>query len=314
MKKIFIFTSKFLVAGGFLYWLIHSGKLDISQTTILWKKKEFFCLLVIPTLFFCTILQNFRWWLILNSLTIHFSWLSLFNLTWIGNFFSTVLPGLVSGDILKGVYLQKKTKSPWTAVYSSLLLDRIMGLLGLFFLFLISSVFQLSKEDSYHKFFIFMIIGFLGLVGFFLFVFFPQQKTQKITAKIPVLLQKEIFTTIAIYLSIFRKNKKKIIASFLISIIIHFILCWVIYQISIFLFPQTLSFWKQALIIPLGLVVTALPISPSGIGVGHIAFDNLYNWFGFSGGATIFNIFIINQILVFLSGAIPFVFYKKQKN
>jgi hypothetical protein len=47
--------------------------------------------------------------------------------------------------------------------------------------------------------------------------------------------------------------------------------------------------------------------------VGHIAFDNLYAWFGASGGATLFNIFIINQILIFLSGAIPFVFYKRKK-
>lgn len=313
MKKKIIFFGKFFFAAGLLAWLIHSGKLDIQQTKLIWEKKGFFFLIVIPVLFFCTILQNFRWWLILSCFAVHFSLRSLFTLTWIGNFFNIVLPGLVSGDILKGIYLQKRTHTTWVKVYASLLLDRVMGLLGLFLLFLISSIlFLLENQNLFQQFFLFVLIGLIGLGAFFVFVFFPRIKIQKNFPKLPKFFHKKIFITLIECFSIIRCNKKKILYTFLISTIIHLIILLLIYQISTFLFTQTLSFWKQALIIPLGLVVTALPISPAGIGVGHIAFENFYQWFNFSGGATLFNIFIINQILVFLSGIIPFIFYKKR--
>ena len=190
-------------------------------------------------------------------------------------------------------------------------IDRIFGLLGLFFIFLISGIFfVLERQKLFQQFLYFLIfccIFLLLLVGI---LFFPIHWKDNFKKYIPSFLRQKSLI-IWKFISILQTNKKKLFISFLLSVGIHFIVLLLIYQISIILFVTNLSFWEQALIIPIGLVVTALPIAPSGVGIGHVAFDNLYQLFQFSGGATIFNIFIISQILVFLTGVFPFLFYKK---
>ena len=67
--------------------------------------------------------------------------------------------------------------------------------------------------------------------------------------------------------------------------------------------------------IPLGLVTVAIPITPSGLGVGHAAFDHLFGYFGVNNGASLFNFYFISVSLVNLFGIIPYIFssYKFQK-
>ena len=55
-----------------------------------------------------------------------------------------------------------------------------------------------------------------------------------------------------------------------------------------------------------------LPISPGGIGVGHVAFAELFKLIGVEGGATIFNVYLVGQIAPAMLGAIPYVLEKRQ--
>ncbi len=313
VKQIFILFLKLSLTLGLLYWIVDSGKLDLSQTKIIIEKKWFFILFVIPALFLCMIIQNLRWWLVLRCMQIKIPFNYALVLTWIGNFFNTVLPGLVSGDVLKGIYLQKKKTYLWTPIYTSLLVDRLLGLLGLFFLFLFSSLkFGLENQEFLHNVSLFIKIGVMSVGIFLLFLFLPTKWKTTCKKWIPDFLQTAILSQVWQSFACLRCKKKELIFSVILSVTIHLIICLIIYKISLLLFPEPLSFWQQALLIPLGLVVTALPIAPAGVGVGHIAFDNLYNLFNFQGGATLFNVFIINQIIVFISGAIPFLFFKKK--
>ena len=313
--KIIIFFAKFCLAGVLIYWLIYSGELDLLKTEIFWEKKSLFLFYIFPALFVCMFTQSIRWWLILNSFSISISYSLSFWLTWIGNFFNTILPGLVSGDILKGIYLKKNTEAKWISVYISLLIDRIFGLLGLLFLFFISStLFFLEEQKLFQRVFYVTILCILlfSLLGIILM--FPSSWQKKLKKYFSWFLNKKIFSILVKVIFILQQNKKKFVISFFLSVFIHFIITLLIYQLSIILFAENLNFWRQALIIPIGLVATALPIAPAGVGVGHIAFDNLYRIFQFSGGATLFNIFIISQILVFLTGFFPFLFFRKTTN
>ena len=110
MKKNIVFLLKVGFAGGLLYWLISSGKLDFSQTRIIFDSWQFFAFLVLPVLFLAMSLQNLRWWLLLKLLGLKIPFRQAFALTWIGNFFSVIFPGIVSGDLIKGLYLHSKKK------------------------------------------------------------------------------------------------------------------------------------------------------------------------------------------------------------
>ena len=100
MKNILILLLKFSLAGGLLYWLISSDKLDITQTKIILENKQFFAFLVLPILLLAMFLQNLRWWILLKLFGLIIPFKQAFLLTWIGNFFSVTLPGLVSGDVI----------------------------------------------------------------------------------------------------------------------------------------------------------------------------------------------------------------------
>ena len=152
MKNILILLLKFSLAGGLLYWLISSDKLDITQTKIILENKQFFAFLVLPILLLAMFLQNLRWWILLKLFGLIIPFKQAFLLTWIGNFFSVTLPGLVSGDVIKGVYfyrLKKPSLSKFDliSIYSTLFIDRIIGLLGLLIIFLFS-IFILILEQK----------------------------------------------------------------------------------------------------------------------------------------------------------------------
>ena len=58
----------------------------------------------------------------------------------------------------------------------------------------------------------------------------------------------------------------------------------------------------QLFLMPIGLITTAIPLAPGGIGIGHVAFESLYQLVGVAGGADIFNMYIILQLAVYLMG------------
>jgi hypothetical protein len=74
---------------------------------------------------------------------------------------------------------------------------------------------------------------------------------------------------------------------------------------------QDASFSAIATVFPLGLLTVVIPISPAGMGVGHVAFDRLYAAIGLSGGATVFNIFLLGQMVPCLFGVIPYLLLKR---
>ncbi len=49
-------------------------------------------------------------------------------------------------------------------------------------------------------------------------------------------------------------------------------------------------------VFPFGVLVTAVPLAPGGLGVGHAAFDKLFHLVGLPGGANVFNIFTLSQL------------------
>ena len=50
-----------------------------------------------------------------------------------------------------------------------------------------------------------------------------------------------------------------------------------------------------------------VPVSPGGIGVGHVAFDRLFSMIGISGGASVFNAYLIGQMAVSLLCVFPYL-------
>jgi len=94
-----------------------------------------------------------------------------------------------------------------------------------------------------------------------------------------------------------------------LSIGLHTLIALIFFQVTNLMGIKEMELATQFFLMPIGLITVAIPIAPGGIGVGHAAFESLYQLAGFSGGADIFNLFIIVQLGVFLLGGIPYFLY-----
>ena len=83
------------------------------------------------------------------------------------------------------------------------------------------------------------------------------------------------------------------------------------YLITITLFEITFDPYLMLSIVPFAVIIASLPVSPAGIGVGHLAFDQFYEMLGLSGGSNVFNIVLISQLLPNLLGVFPYIFSGK---
>ena len=105
---MFKIIAKFALAFGIIYYLYQNGTIDF---TLVSKSMQYpvnwvICVGIILFQAFCTVI---RWKILLEvkhgkKLPL----LPMIKLTWIGMFFSSILPGAVTGDLLKILYRYQK--------------------------------------------------------------------------------------------------------------------------------------------------------------------------------------------------------------
>lgn len=69
-------------------------------------------------------------------------------------------------------------------------------------------------------------------------------------------------------------------------------------------FVQALAF------IPIGLMTLALPVAPSGLGVGHAIFQKLFELSHITNGASLFNLYFVVTLIVNVIGVVPYLMTK----
>lgn len=315
MFKTFL---KFTFAGLIIFWLISKGQLDFSLLLKTWNFKASLFVMV-AVIVSNIVLTSYRWKLLVATYSKERLPLrSMISLTWIGCFFSSVLPGAVTGDFIKLLYARDlDRKLSKTFLLSTIFLDRFLGLFALlslasFFSLLDYKTLGQKGNQLVHLAHINFIL-FAICLGFFLILFVPKALQQKVLAfflRIPVVgnrLEKTVRET-----WIVGEQKSALGLCLLISLSVQTLSVfgfW--FLISPFLnTPLTLG--NAFTCIPAGFVTIAIPISPAGLGVGHLAFAKLFEFFGVTGGASLFNIYFILAVSVNLVGAIPYLVYGKR--
>ncbi len=79
------------------------------------------------------LLAFLRWYLLVRALGLPFRLKDAYRLGFIGMLFNFVIPGAVGGDFVKAAYLCRE-QGTRTGPIASVVVDRIVGLLGLFLL------------------------------------------------------------------------------------------------------------------------------------------------------------------------------------
>jgi uncharacterized membrane protein YbhN (UPF0104 family) len=312
LKTVFVNALKILIAVSLIYWLVTSGKLDFRLLVRL-QDYPFTVVAVIALSVVNLGLISVRWEMILRSRSqVQLPISGLMKITWIGQFFSSVLPGSVSGDLVKILYVQNFDSSfSKKFVFASILIDRVMGLSGLILLVGISSLIfgerisanapamvPLLKVNYY-------LTGGV-LLAYSIFFFFHGMIRSALrrfeTVALPTLFKKlgELWEDLVLI-------RSKMVAAVALSVVVQFIGVLMFWFLIYPYVGDKMTFVQALAFIPIGLMTLALPVAPSGLGVGHAIFQKLFELSGIDNGASLFNVYFVVALAVNILGVIPYL-------
>jgi len=308
-------AAKISLAAALLIWMISSGKLDLSRlagTTTHWPQ-----LLAIVTIYYVEIyVMAWRWNLLLGTQGLELGSQQAFSLTMIGCLFNVVIPGTVGGDIIRGYYVGRLAAGRTPEAFATILMDRVVGLLGLLVLAAAAGMFNFEmtmESRALEALCLFAIISAaFGGLGLALVVATGGRSIilGKWRANRWVASSIKAIGTLASY----RRNPRVLAIALAASVFNQALSCLAFYFAVQALDGPPVSWRYFFLLVPLGLMTSALPISPAGVGVGQAAFFTLFAIIpGDSGklGADAYTVFQLLLILVYLTGFYPYLAYKQ---
>ncbi|MBI1860921.1 MAG: flippase-like domain-containing protein, partial [Deltaproteobacteria bacterium] len=120
-------VAKVMLGTVLLYYVLHSQMIDFRTLgPVLLSPRTL--ALSLSFLAFSALACAFRWYLLATAQGLAVSFRTMFELTMIGNFFNTFLPGSVGGDLIKAWYIANHASQNKTRAIFTVILDRIIGL------------------------------------------------------------------------------------------------------------------------------------------------------------------------------------------
>lgn len=309
---------KFALAVLLFSWMILSGKLDLSQLQIFAAHAPLAFAALGYWLIGPVILASVRWRVLLTCAGFVMSVARSINLQLIGFFFTTVMPGSLGGDFVKVYYVIKDNPDKQRSLAMwSILLDRIVGMCGLFAVgavFIYLNFGRLWAVPALRPV-ILLVYGYLlGFIAFLIVLRLLRAQREIVVANTSVgrVLAKlyEILTAFRVY----RDHLPALLLSVLISTLSHALSFVLFAMLAQGLSTGPVDLYALAAIFPIGMLVTTLPLSPGGLGVGHVAFEYLFTLAGLSNGANVYNAYFVSQTCLNLTGVVAYLVHRSAKS
>jgi uncharacterized membrane protein YbhN (UPF0104 family) len=243
-----------------------------------------------------------RWWRILHLAGCPSTWRGTLRLTFLGLFFNLAMPGLTGGDLPKALLAVREYPERRADALATVVIDRLVGLwalvlLGTSMIWWRGGDFELLRMPSL------AILGLLtaGLVGV---LAQGPRRLLGLDRWIEKLPQGERLKKLERAALLYRGHPLELLGSVLLSMGNHLAVIAAIFFIGRAL-GDNLDFAAYVGAVPVANLITALPISPAGWGVGEKAFGTLFDMMGASvaiGVAISLTFRLCNVVLGLLGG------------
>ena len=237
-----------------------------------------------------------RWRVLLNIQGFSIDVVTALKLTLVGFFFSTAMPGAVSGDIIKAYYLAKGQEQK-SKLISTVVIDRLLGLYTIILsaamaiAVAILSDYLSGRQTIWSRPSLKIVVLFIGILFCVLnlagIIFTSKgmkgsRLAQKIIERMP--FHEKVR---GIYNAVYQYGQKPKLASvaLLLSIASQMFMFAGIWCLVILLKIETLVPLNFLLAISVGLLFNAIPLAPGGLGVGEMGFQGIFLLFGSNKGA-----------------------------
>jgi uncharacterized protein (TIRG00374 family) len=235
-----------------------------------------------------------RLYILLRIQDIHLSRWEVTKVSMSSYFLNIILPGAVSGDLIKMIYLFKKTEKKKAEALLTIFWDRVIGMVGLMVVASFIIALYLPRITSLGSKYYYLQISvltvgfgsFMGALIFFLLVFQSYRKNsfagklfewghRKIPKKIASIVDR--LTTA---LNLFRKNSKVMFKTLSLSIFNHFWLSANLFLIGYCVGEHIMQFGDYILATQFGNLIAVFPITPGGIGLRDASSALVFQAFG----------------------------------
>lgn len=320
-KKILATILKFGIVAILIWWMIRGGRLNASSMAIFFENRLFLLISISFWILVPVGLGSLRWFLLLRGAKVQVSYLRALQLQLVGMFFNTAMPGAVSGDLVKAVYVVRDQRGQRrTAAAIAIILDRVVGLMGLFTVAGVASVVFLGNVTTNPVLLSMAYLVFLcwlGMLAFLGIVFFPHKTgrdpIERFLVLKPRFVQRVFEAVLKVYRALrsYRDHPRELLAAWAISVVIQSLGIAYYWYTTVEMTGQTPGISEFLIVLPFGMIATVIPIAPGGLGVGHVAFDKLFSLIGLAGGANVFNVIALGQLALNLTGIVPYLLMRK---
>jgi len=333
-RRFWINACKYGVAFGLLTWVIWSnwrpeGKPGLGD---IWDKHvvqgqpvphpEFFVL----ALFIClvSVLLSFvRWYVLVRAVDLPFRVSDALRLGMVGFFFNSFLPGSVGGDFLKAAFLAREHRRRTVAV-ATVVMDRMFALWALvWFVAVLGCGFWLNGElegdIAAHSTIIVIIAVVICAVS--LLVWFPMgflsiaraERFAEWLNQIPKVGHSAAEFWRAVWM--YRCRPRSVYLVMLMAFVGFFG-----FVLTFYFAVRTLAEPDQRiptvqehfLIIPIGLVIQALPLLPGGLGIGEGGFGGMYDWMHCDESLGVLGS-LVQRVIICILGLVGYLIYLRMK-
>jgi uncharacterized protein (TIRG00374 family) len=227
-----------------------------------------------------------RWYFLVRVIEPKFRWSATLILGFIGMVFNLVIPGAVGGDLIKAAYLVRMRIRKTQAV-ASMVIDRILGLLGLFILAAIAGgvAWQHAPGDVRKLIVAAWAAVFMGL--FALVVIFSQALTRYYQpGSHPHSRLGLVVAELREMSATYRSRLGVVVGAGALSVITHGLNVLAFYLVGRMLFPGMVTTLAQHfLMVPLTLLTMAVPLPFGALGLSEGVGQQLFNLVGHPSGA-----------------------------
>jgi uncharacterized protein (TIRG00374 family) len=295
-----------LLAFGLLGGVIWDKKREIGD--ILHRDLDFRLIGLAFAIYELSLLLTFvRWYWLVKVIEPKFRPWDAGLLGFIGNVFNLVIPGAVGGDLIKAAYLVRMQIKKTQAI-ASMVIDRILGLLGLFVLAGVAGGLVWASSPIAVKrliviVWVFLAVGFFGLGAVF---------NQSLTRRYPGLLHGHgrlslILTELKEMSETYRRRLDVVFKALLSAMVGHSMNVIAFYLMSRTIFPKGVpSVADHFLLVPLTLFTTAVPIPFGAMGVSEHISEELFKMVNLPDGDLAMMGF---RVLMYAGGAVSACVY-----
>jgi glycosyltransferase 2 family protein len=209
-------------------------------------------------------------------------------LTCVGFFFATFLPGSSGGVLAKLFYATKDNEGLRPEISAVVIFDRVIGLLSLLLLSLLLLLVFPQLVWSVITLRVLTLIVLLltfGLTGCLAVILLDDSWAHHLLRKLLDWLPwKDLLHRIVDAIAIYRGRMGSLMAALGASLLANFSVACVA-GLAAFALGHSAFSLRVILVAPMGYIANSLPLTPGGLGVGEEAFNSLFHLAGTGGGA-----------------------------